>query len=307
MLSILSISLEFDPKYGVADIISSIIALLTLLTVGFSLIATISATRSAKFARESAKIAKESTNYTKKQTLLMEEDSEKNHLPKLIPISENFLIPKLVIQSTSNLSNSTYDNLLELNITNVFQGNAYMVSAWLEFNSSSLEKYDKLTSSEHYNGTHNEKYEFRIYNTHIMEKSVFNTLIKNQNDTIHEVLESSTFQINYPRISVLSQSGKYSIFIPDYISKIILHDLYRFEENISKNHQFYDKHMKLYIQYKTGSQLENQDYILRTYSLSLSKSLLSFDSSNEHLLKSEQNFLFSIDFHFINEEKIILK
>lgn len=286
--------LEWDSKFGISDIIGTIAAVLTLVAVFISNLAT----RSAK---KSAEIAKESSEYTKKQTFLMEEDLKNTHLPKLIPVPLNFVLPKQKIHSSAFLDDISKKEIYEINITNVFQGNAYMVSSWLEIDINTLKTYDRFSSTEAYNSLHNEKYEFRIHMNPKVDKSIFNILLKDCEGVITEVLESSIFQVNYPKISILTQNSTFPIFIPNHIEKIILDDLYRLNENPRQKNRAINQMIKLCIKYKSGPQLETDDYTLRIYKFSISNLSQPLIISNENINDIDDDFVFSIDFHFMDE------
>lgn len=295
---------EWDPKLGLSDMISGAAAILTFAAVWYSAKASNSAKISAEIARESAEVAKESTLYTKKQTELMEKDLINTHLPKLIPIPKEVTIPFSKINVSSNSDRIGITPTFDIDVTNVFQGNAYMVSAWLQIDFEGLYKsYNKLDSPNAYNEHHHEKYQFRVYINEPIERSVLNTL-RIEGNYITEVSESSIRQAGYPISSILKQDEKHKIFIPDYVAKIILDSLYKSIDLSSsrKNYIGINELGKLFIKYKTGNQLEtSDDYTLRIYKLSISNIFITERSTNDYGDIDESKFIFSIDFLFADE------
>ena len=189
---------EWDSKLGLSDLISGAAAFLTFAAVWYSAKASNSAKLSAEISRESTEIAKESTLYTKKQTELMERDLINTHLPKLIPIPKEVSIPFSKINASLNSDRIGITPTFDIDLTNVFQGNAYMVSAWLQIDYEQLYKsYDMLDSPKAYNENHGEKYRFRVFINEPIENSIFNTLRIEDNHTT-EVYESSIRRVGYP-------------------------------------------------------------------------------------------------------------
>lgn len=287
---------EWDPKFGAADVISGIAAVLTLVAVIFSAIASNS-------AKESARIARESTQHTKKQTELMERDLINTHLPKIIPIPQNINIPVSKIHTSLSSNNIGVTTKFEIDVTNVTQGNAYMLSAWLEISNENLQEHvNDSYSPKSYNDLHHEGYKFRVYINDPYE-SIFTTLIMEEYYTT-EVWQSPVRQAGYPISSILKQDEKHKIFIPDYVAKIILDSLYKSIDlpSSTKDSININKFCKLFIKYKTGNQLEtSDDYTLRIYKLSITNMFITEPSTNDYGNIDESNFIFSIDFLFEDE------
>ena len=295
---------EWNPKLGLSDIISGAAAFLTFAAVWYSAKASNNAKISAEISRESTEIAKESTLYTKKQTELMEKDLINTHLPKLIPIPKEVSIPFSKINASLNSDRIGITPTFDIELTNVFQGNAYMVSAWLQIDYEKLyESYNKLDSPKAYNENHGEKYQFRVYINEPIEKSIFNTL-RIEDNYITEVWESSIRQAGYPVSSILKQDEKHQIFIPDYIAKIILDSLYNSIDLISSRKDCIgiNELGQLFIRYKTGSQLEtSDDYTLRTYKLYITNIFITEPIVDDYGNTIESEFVFSIDFLYKDE------
>lgn len=303
MFNIVFTWFDWDPKLGLSDMIGGAAAILTFAAVWYSAKASHSAKISAEIARESAEVAKESTLYTKKQTDLMEKDLINTHLPKLIPIPREITISFSKINTSSNSNRLGITPTFDIDVTNVFQGNAYMVSAWLQIDIEKLfNSYNNLDSPQSYNRYHDEKYQFKVYINKFIEKSIFNTLRIKENQ-ITEVWESSIPQAGYPISSIVKQDEKHKIFIPDYVAKIILDSLYKSIDLPSsrKDSIGINEFGNLFIRYKTGNQLETTDYTIRAYKLSISNIFVTELTTNDYGDIDESKFIFSIDFIFLNE------
>lgn len=295
---------EWDSKLGLSDLISGAAAFLTFAAVWYSAKASNSAKLSAEISRESTEIAKESTLYTKKQTELMERDLINTHLPKLIPIPKEVSIPFSKINTSLNSDRIGITPTFDIDLTNVFQGNAYMVSAWLQIDYEQLYKsYDMLDSPKAYNENHGEKYRFRVFINEPIENSIFNTLRIEDNHTT-EVYESSIRRVGYPVSSILKQNEKHQVYIPDYVAKVVLDSLYTSIDLISSRKDCIGANelVYLFIRYKTGNQLEtSNDYTLRTYKLSIENILIKEPVKDDYGNTTKSEFVFSINFLYKDE------
>ena len=291
----------WDSNFGWSDIISVTAAVLTLIAVGISAHASLSAKRSAE-------ISQEANEYIKKQTEYMEKDLLNSHSPKLLPIplKANFPVSKIDYDFTQEDMFHKPDKL-NISIINVSQGNAYMVSSWLEVDSETLNRYfNNLNSTPFYYNRHVSEYLFSSeidddseeLNNYKLNVQIY----ENEEDEPIDVIEGSLEKRYIDTFPIIKQNEESSVHIPNYIYPIILDSLYRKYDEVDFLFDTNEKIINLIIQYKTGSQLESNEYMIRKYAISFT----DFDFIESKELK-DSKFLFSVVFDFIDENTYKIK
>lgn len=271
LLGILFIALMFnlgvfswEGKIGLSEIINIALALLTYFAVRLSS----KATESAKI---SAEASKESIKSIETQTNLMKIDVTNTHEPLLIPISREYLLPAISFNQTYlDLENLDF----EIEIVNVSQGNAYMISSWLEIDIEDLIKiYDKKTSPGSYGEFFEHSYELNFTSKEQKSNYIETTIYpddesyeRKEDDVIKDHV-ANFFDRNEP---IIKSGQTLKVDTPQYILRVLLDLIYRaLYQDI--NHYIENKIIKLNIKFKTREQLENEDVTVRIYQLKVSR------------------------------------
>ncbi|WP_031421424.1 hypothetical protein [Exiguobacterium sp. NG55] len=245
----------WDPKLGLSDIISLIAAILTLIAISIS-------SNAARSAQKSAEIAKESTLYMKKQVELMEIDMTNTHSPKLLPIPTRVNV-ELSVRESEDPPTVDWDftSYFSLNLSNVFQGNAYLVSAWLEISQQYIEdNYNHKSSSAKFFNQTNTTYKIITFFSEYSDDSNF--YISFYSDQ-HKVIAEHDFPIrkqSYSQTPIVKQDEHVAIQIPSYLKPILIDMLYQFWEDETLLKGELSKIVDLKIKYKTSTQLETNTY-----------------------------------------------
>lgn len=264
--------------------------------------------RSAVAAEESFKSSLEANAFAKKQTEILETELYNTYLPKLLPIHSTVKIPK------SEIHNAFYHQLFwpdpsqfELEVANVSNGNAYMVSSWLEIQDDKLIDFHEEASPSIYNHTYDSSYNF------VIDKNDQDTQLRMAVEfTIRGEIFVTGGKMNFspPRIPVLKLNETMKIFLPNYIVAIITHAVYKsWIDEPEYLHERIDSLIILKIKYKNGPQLESDDYTLRSYTLSLNDlqpvTTRTVDDLSDKVTREVTGFKISIDFNFVEEREIL--
>lgn len=259
----------------------------------------------AQAAENSAKASHEANIYSKKQTELLEQDLLITHSPKLIPLHGNI---ETNLFSMHEASNSAFSKTIDLNVTNVFQGNAYVVSAWLEISAENVTEFSGKVSNAFYKETMKETYTFNVINDKKLNQKYLEVNIYNSYE-----LNTGFFQIPIETLqdlqaSILKEHETIKVLIPPYIYPIFLHILLDNWNDTYKIKKEIDLPIKLYIKFKSASQLEQNLSSLRVYNLTIShinpilnRKRESKDDFNESI--NFCGFKFFINYIFLKEIK----
>lgn len=269
---IFGLDLKWKKDIGIADLINVFLALLTLIAVYFSKVA-------AESSKDSVLLTKQTVEYT--------------HNPKLIPLNKR--ISKTAskinhdIGSNLPLDHATSNFNSELEIANVFEGNAYMVSAWLSIDDEQFEKYNGLITPENYAEKFSEEYSISIeYNK---EKKPL-SLHLHYGPSGNMVLESYYIYKGAHDVAILKPDETLKITVPSYIAIILTHLSYSSSiiDQLEWNNRAVG--LKLNVKYKTKNNLESDLYLMRTYSVTVP--FTRYD-------KSTSSLEFYIQYTFIDE------
>lgn len=288
--------IDWDPNFGLSDMISILATFLTLVAIFIS-------SKAATSAKESAEIAKQSTEYIKKQTELMEEDLIHTHLPKLLPIPIEASIPLVEIKEDFTKTNLYGEsNALRIEIINVSQSNTYMVSAWLEIELDDMQKYIHLSrSSDYYNSLHKNGYEFEVYADNEPKVLITKNIVNNRTQGI------AVNNIHFKKIhseNILRGNETKKVVIPNYVYRILMHILYNDCEPGDCGDDTYKNLIKLVVKYKLGSQLDSNEFMHRKYALSIVKHKYFIIDYSKNTKKSKDKideFKFSVEFNYIED------
>lgn len=255
-----------------------------------------SGSRSAKAAEQSAEISNLAIELTKEQTEYMKNDAINKYMPKFLPSTQNIYISSKIIKAPGDISTEIDKLNHDIYITNVTQGNAYMVSSWLEISQEDLlENFYKEKSPEFYNRMHKYPYDLIFQSNNDSTKS---QLISNYYDGMLNFMSilKPTIDINNQISSIIKPEDRHRVYVPSYVRQVIMHILYSACENKNYVQQQNKSIIKLVINYKTGNQLDSDNYMTREYSLSFS----DVDYTENPLL---ENLVFkaSLTFKFLQD------
>ncbi|MCC9624753.1 hypothetical protein LPB41_23975 [Thalassospira sp. MA62] len=261
------ITLE-SSKLDVSDIINLILTFITLLAVFYTSVAALSAKNSAD---------------------LLKLEYDNKHMPKLMPIIANFKIPRSKINQNlldKSYLSQDYSNL-NLELINVFQGNAYMVSTWLEISPKDILLLQKEKTPMSYIESFKEEYQFNKSHTPFLFK-----LTSNNKNYEYFVFKSNQLSQIKP---VVKTQETIKINFPSYVSTVLLHSIYKQIDDFNSRSLPSENSIKLQIEYKTSNELDTEQTIRRTYSVLLN-TLIAFPEDDE--------INFDINYKFLSEKII---
>lgn len=310
-------SYVFLSAVDISDFISFGALFVSFITVAVAIISNNNANRSATAAENSAKsgdvaaqaaenaaqASKEANIYAKKQTELLEKDLLNTHSPKLIPIASQHEFNLVTMdQDLDLMSIYSHDEKsaegLFIEITNVSKGNAYMVSSRLEIDASELfNVYDFKCSPKSYNEKHSHLYQFRVSIPNQTTDSKLTAQIIEGDEVTRE---KTTIDLKtYKRTPIVRENDSINVSVPKYILQILIDTLYRGISDKNYLNGIESKLIHLIIEYKTGSQLETNDFTTKKYALSITDLDFVEPIPDGYGNFSGNCFVFSLDFDFI--------
>lgn len=285
--------LTWKGEFGLSEVLNVILASLTVYAV--------------KLSSKATESAKEAALYSKSQTLIMEKEFHNSHSPKLLPIPSEASLSIVKMRTDFehvNIYSQTTD--VNIQITNVYQGNAYMTSAWLEIEKEDLvEFYSCKSSSTFYKEKSGQTYQIKSHfpNNSNKKELHISTIEKNPRFNKYEEHTSTLLIRNEIRnqAAILRYNEHIVAQVPIYTLPIFLDILYR----AWQDHSFLDKRnskiIKLKVKCQTGDQIDSDNYTLQTYSLVFSNLTTPNLQKDDYGNYINNNFRFSIHFEKIND------
>lgn len=266
--------------------------------------------RSALAAEKSSDSSQEANKYAKEQTEMFERELTNNHLPKLIPISKEGSIN---LQSHENLdydfptlytNNKNTSDLFNIRVKNVFGGNAYVVSSWLEIALDDLINfYHEVESPDEYNANYRHTYEFQIpHGEEYVDDNLYTFISIDQQDV--DMFELPLRQHYIENHMLIKKEEELEVFIPDYVTQIVVDNLFRLWGNPSDHDEPRYKIINLIIKYKTGFQLDSNEYRLRKYTMRLNDIFVFGENFGSSKKDGDIEFFFNLNFEYISDVKI---
>lgn len=253
--------------------------------------------RSALAAEQSAQLSNTAVDLTKEQTEYMKNDALNKYMPKLLPSTQKLYISSRILNSPGDTEHKINDPNHNIQITNVTQGNAYMVSSWLEISQEDLlENFYNEHSPKNYNEMNRYSYNLIFKSNEDPTRSKLITDYYDRSFNFSSI-PNPAFAKNDQIESIVKSGEKCEVYIPEYVTQVIMHILYSALGN--KNYLQHQKEslIKLVIQYKTGHQLDSDNFMTRKYLLSFSDVKCSINN-----LKGTIVFETLLNFKFLEDK-----
>lgn len=310
----LTILFSFTPPESFSDLVSYAALIFSGITVFISIanyraakksaeaaeISAESGNRSAEAAEKSAHLSDVAVKLSKEQTEYMKNDVLNKYLPKLLPSTQNLYYSLTDIISIDSYL-TDFKNPTSIHITNVTQGNAYMVSSWLEISQEDLlEYFYKEKSPDYYNTKATHSYNLIFQSNENPSENKLITEILEDNFSTNSIT-TPTFSKNDCIKSIIRPEESCDVFFPNYVKQVIAHTLYSAYENKDYLHKPQNAIIKLVIQYKTGSQLDSDNFMTRKYLLSFSSIKYSETVLTPATVVGPEFFTASLNFKFLEE------
>ncbi|QUE85295.1 hypothetical protein [Exiguobacterium alkaliphilum] len=236
--------IDWNPSFGITDLVGIVAAGLTLCAVFIS-------SKAAKSAEQSSQAAKEATKHTEEQTKLLKEQYEYSLTPKLLP--DTLTIHQDPITVTRFGESPLYGDV-KLKVKNVGKGNAYYIRAWIE-----LDDVDKLIAKKksiNYSHLGFDTYSYKMDflpedQSGTQRLQVDENLIDGVKQIRSSIRNFDIVHITTPWVA-LNENQYYDFPVFAYIQALLLHCF--LDDKQSNNYRF-----SLYITYKTEAQLGTHD------------------------------------------------
>lgn len=280
----LTILFSFSPPESFSDLVSYAALIFSGITVFISIanyraakksavaaeVSAASGSRSALAAEQSAQLSNTAVELTKEQTEYMKNDVLNKYMPKLLPSTQRLYISANFLNSVGDFSKKIDKSSYNIFITNVTQGNAYMVSSWLEISQDDLlSNFYRERSSQFYKELNKFTYDLMFKSNEDPTRSTLVSEYLDNNLNFHSI-NNTTFVKDTSIESIIKPEERYTVHVPEYIKQATMHILYSAYENKSYLKQQQNSIIKLVIQYKTGNQLDSDSFMTRKYLLSFS-------------------------------------
>ena len=251
-------SIKWNGEIGMADLINISLALITLAAVNYS-------KQAAESARKSTDLSKQAISFTKTQTNLMERELSATLLPKIVPSNKNIVITQSTLYKNISIEDDTDFNLstLNLNLTNIFKGKAYMVSAWLNIDTDAISILSSYPPPDFLKDEHGRTYQI---NLHLDENTNIPVAIAVEfNDSNEKYLYPYTDpNTPYGNVKeVLKEEESIEISVPPYVSRLITHYIFL---KLYYGLPLHDDAISLNINYKTFEQIDTEEHYQRKFS-----------------------------------------
>lgn len=253
--------INWKKDFGVADVINITLALLTFTAVKYTRIA-------AESSKQANTLSKQALEYT--------------HKPKLMPLDTSIFLPisKINEEIGSRHVLNEFRSELKLILTNVYEGNAYNVSAWMSVNEESLENLELKETSKLYQNFFSEEY--RIFFPKSFNDSEMKVSMLTIQHGVEDSLDFDHFYIDresHDSIPLLKAGEDTNIYVPSYVSVILHHLVYN--PNLIEKFQP-TKSIKLHIKYKTNDELDSDNYITQIYGVEIPRAHIVSDQTNKY-------------------------
>ncbi|STO08083.1 hypothetical protein [Exiguobacterium aurantiacum] len=232
--------IDWNPSFGITDLVGIAAAGLTLHAVFIS-------SRAAKSAEQSSQAAKEATKHAEEQTKLLKEQYEYSLTPKLLP--DTLTIHQDPITVTGFGESPLYGDL-NLKVKNVGKGNAYYIRTWIE-----LDDVDKLIANKENISFSHSAFDTYAYKMDFLPEDriatqrlrVDESLTEGKKQIRSSIRHFDIVHITTPWVA-LNENQYYDFPVYAYIQALLLHCLLQ-------DKRLNDYKFSLYITYKTEAQL----------------------------------------------------